>query len=262
MRRYHLAETPRHRPAGICRTARRLVSACGSAVCVSIHIYSVKGCVSVHNYDARVSQRRSRPTLRQVADAAGVSVMTASYVYSQPERVAPGTAVKVRAAAERLGLSRPASRRPVAAPGPGGQPRSDPRRAADLCLRRSAGGPVPGRRGGGLRGRGRRPHPGPDHRSRQRRAARQRGGGGRVHRVDHQRRRPGPGCRRGQRAAGGRARRTTPARAARGRHRRPGRRRRDRPAGLHRRRPPGGAQLPGQPRPRPGATHRAGLARP
>jgi DNA-binding LacI/PurR family transcriptional regulator len=54
-----------------------------------------------------VSQRRSRPTLRQVADAAGVSVMTASYVYSQPERVAPGTAVKVRAAAERLGYPGP-----------------------------------------------------------------------------------------------------------------------------------------------------------
>jgi DNA-binding LacI/PurR family transcriptional regulator len=54
-----------------------------------------------------VSQRRSRPTLRQVADAAGVSVMTASYVYSQPERVAPGTAVKVRAAAEKLGYPGP-----------------------------------------------------------------------------------------------------------------------------------------------------------
>ena len=54
-----------------------------------------------------MSQRRSRPTLRQVADAAGVSVMTASYVYSQPERVAPGTAVKVRAAAERLGYPGP-----------------------------------------------------------------------------------------------------------------------------------------------------------
>ena len=48
-----------------------------------------------------------RPTLRQVADAAGVSVMTASYAYSQPERVAPGTAAKVRAAAERLGYPGP-----------------------------------------------------------------------------------------------------------------------------------------------------------
>ena len=33
--------------------------------------------------------------------------MTASYAYSQPERVAPGTVVKVRAAAERLGYPGP-----------------------------------------------------------------------------------------------------------------------------------------------------------
>ena len=45
--------------------------------------------------------------MRQVAEAAGVSVMTASYVYSQPDRVAPATAVKVRAAAERLGYPGP-----------------------------------------------------------------------------------------------------------------------------------------------------------
>src|SRR5689334_9894955 len=52
-------------------------------------------------------ERRSQPTLRQVAEAAGVSVMTASYAYSRPERVAPGTAAKVRAAAERLGYPGP-----------------------------------------------------------------------------------------------------------------------------------------------------------
>ena len=51
---------------------------------------------------AGVAHRRSRPTLREVAEAAGVSPMTASYVYSQPGRVAPATAAKVRAAAERL----------------------------------------------------------------------------------------------------------------------------------------------------------------
>lgn len=45
--------------------------------------------------------------MRQVADAAGVSVMTASYVYSQPGRVAPRTAAKVRAAAKRLGYPGP-----------------------------------------------------------------------------------------------------------------------------------------------------------
>jgi DNA-binding LacI/PurR family transcriptional regulator len=45
--------------------------------------------------------------MRQVADAAGVSVMTASYVYSQPGRVAPRTAATVRAAAQRLGYPGP-----------------------------------------------------------------------------------------------------------------------------------------------------------
>src|SRR6202020_893776 len=45
-------------------------------------------------------------------------------------------------------LPRPASWRPVAAPGPGRQPRRGPRRAPDLRLRRPAGGPVPGRGGG------------------------------------------------------------------------------------------------------------------
>jgi DNA-binding LacI/PurR family transcriptional regulator len=54
-----------------------------------------------------VVQQRIRPTLRQVADTAGVSAMTASYVYSQPDRVAPATAAKVRAAAEQLGYPGP-----------------------------------------------------------------------------------------------------------------------------------------------------------
>lgn len=45
--------------------------------------------------------------MRQVADAAGVSVMTTSYVYSQPGRVASATAAKVRAAADRLGYPGP-----------------------------------------------------------------------------------------------------------------------------------------------------------
>jgi DNA-binding LacI/PurR family transcriptional regulator len=54
-----------------------------------------------------VVQQRIRPTLRQVADAAGVSAMTASYVYSQPGRVAPATAARVRAAAEQLGYPGP-----------------------------------------------------------------------------------------------------------------------------------------------------------
>src|SRR6185437_8855642 len=54
-----------------------------------------------------MDRKASRPTLRQVADAAGVSKMTASYVYSQPGRVAPATAAKVRAAAQRLGYPGP-----------------------------------------------------------------------------------------------------------------------------------------------------------
>jgi DNA-binding LacI/PurR family transcriptional regulator len=54
-----------------------------------------------------VRERGSRPTLREVAGLAGVSPMTASYVYSQPGRVAPATAAKVRAAAQRLGYPGP-----------------------------------------------------------------------------------------------------------------------------------------------------------
>src|ERR1700709_1751238 len=52
------------------------------------------------------SERR-RPTMRQVAEAAGVSAMTVSYVFSRPDRVAPETGDKVRAAAQRLGYPGP-----------------------------------------------------------------------------------------------------------------------------------------------------------
>jgi DNA-binding LacI/PurR family transcriptional regulator len=48
-----------------------------------------------------------RPTMRQVAEAAGVSVMTVSYAYAQPERVSAEAASRVRAAAERLGYPGP-----------------------------------------------------------------------------------------------------------------------------------------------------------
>src|SRR3954465_2493378 len=50
---------------------------------------------------------RRRPTMRQVAEAAGVSVMTVSYAYAQPERVSAEAATRVRAAAERLGYPGP-----------------------------------------------------------------------------------------------------------------------------------------------------------
>jgi len=45
--------------------------------------------------------------MRQVAEAAGVSVMTVSYAYAQPERVSAEAATRVRAAAERLGYPGP-----------------------------------------------------------------------------------------------------------------------------------------------------------
>src|SRR3954468_8512726 len=50
---------------------------------------------------------RRRPTMGQVAEAAGVSVMTVSYAYAQPERVSAEAATRVRAAAERLGYPGP-----------------------------------------------------------------------------------------------------------------------------------------------------------
>jgi DNA-binding LacI/PurR family transcriptional regulator len=49
----------------------------------------------------------SRVTMRQVAAEAGVAVMTVSYTYTRPERVAPATRAKVLAAAERLGYRGP-----------------------------------------------------------------------------------------------------------------------------------------------------------
>jgi DNA-binding LacI/PurR family transcriptional regulator len=45
--------------------------------------------------------------MAQVADAAGVSVMTVSYAYSQPDRVSERTAARVRAAAVALGYPGP-----------------------------------------------------------------------------------------------------------------------------------------------------------
>src|SRR5919198_3311705 len=52
-------------------------------------------------------RRRRRPTMTDVARAAGVSAMTVSYVYSRPERVSEATAEKVRGAARRLGYPGP-----------------------------------------------------------------------------------------------------------------------------------------------------------
>lgn len=54
-----------------------------------------------------MAEERARPTMRDVAAAAGVSVMTVSYAYSQPGRVSPDSAAKVRSAAARLGYPGP-----------------------------------------------------------------------------------------------------------------------------------------------------------
>ncbi len=54
-----------------------------------------------------MSNEGNRPTMRQVADAAGVSPMTVSYAFSQPERVAESTRRKVLETAHRLGYSGP-----------------------------------------------------------------------------------------------------------------------------------------------------------
>lgn len=49
----------------------------------------------------------SRVTMRQVAAEAGVAVMTVSYTYTRPERVAASTRARVLEAAERLGYRGP-----------------------------------------------------------------------------------------------------------------------------------------------------------
>lgn len=53
------------------------------------------------------SDRPRRVTLAQVAERAGVSVMTASYTYSRPERVSARSRDRVRAAATQLGYAGP-----------------------------------------------------------------------------------------------------------------------------------------------------------
>ncbi|GIF15791.1 LacI family DNA-binding transcriptional regulator [Actinoplanes teichomyceticus] len=50
---------------------------------------------------------RPRPTMRDVARAAGVSPMTVSYAYSQPERVSAEAAARVHEAARQLGYPGP-----------------------------------------------------------------------------------------------------------------------------------------------------------
>ncbi|HEV2088352.1 MAG TPA: LacI family DNA-binding transcriptional regulator, partial [Cryptosporangiaceae bacterium] len=56
---------------------------------------------------ARERGAGGRPTMIDVARAAGVSTMTVSYTYSQPTRVSEQAAAKVRAAAQQLGYPGP-----------------------------------------------------------------------------------------------------------------------------------------------------------
>src|SRR3954465_8129496 len=54
-----------------------------------------------------MTEPRRRPTMAEVADAAGVSVMTVSYAYSRPDRVSADATARVRAAAAKLGYPGP-----------------------------------------------------------------------------------------------------------------------------------------------------------
>ena len=51
--------------------------------------------------------RTPRVTMRQVADEAGVAVMTVSYTFTRPQRVAAATRARVLAVADRLGYAGP-----------------------------------------------------------------------------------------------------------------------------------------------------------
>ncbi|NDK32782.1 LacI family DNA-binding transcriptional regulator [Nesterenkonia haasae] len=56
-----------------------------------------------------MSSASKRPTVKDVAAEAGVGVMTVSYTFNKPERVAKRTRDRVRAAAEKLGYHLPDS---------------------------------------------------------------------------------------------------------------------------------------------------------
>lgn len=56
-----------------------------------------------------MAHARGRPTVKDVAAAAGVGVMTVSYTFNKPERVADATRARVLAAARSLGYHRPDS---------------------------------------------------------------------------------------------------------------------------------------------------------
>src|SRR3954453_109450 len=68
-----------------------------------------------------MTEPRRRPTMAQVADAAGVPVMTVSYAYSRPDRVSADATAKVRAAAAKLGYPGPHPGAPSLRRGRGGR---------------------------------------------------------------------------------------------------------------------------------------------
>ena len=76
------------------RSARRKQARFGVAP-KQLRLLDVLACVTIHSYSLPMSNEGNRPTMRQVADAAGVSPMTVSYAFSQPERVAESTRRKV-----------------------------------------------------------------------------------------------------------------------------------------------------------------------
>jgi DNA-binding LacI/PurR family transcriptional regulator len=66
---------------------------------------AVDMCVTIHKYAGGVKDKRV--TLAQVAERAGVSLMTASYTYNRPARVSDQARSKVLAAADALGYAGP-----------------------------------------------------------------------------------------------------------------------------------------------------------
>src|SRR6478735_8616239 len=63
--------------------------------------------MAVDGDEDQSTDRGKRATMTQVAQRAGVSVMTASYTYSRPDRVSPRTRARVRAAAAELDYAGP-----------------------------------------------------------------------------------------------------------------------------------------------------------
>lgn len=75
--------------------------------CIDTHLRNGYFSLAMLMLMAIRAQRSSRPTMADVAKAAGVSVMSVSYSFAQPERVSESTRAKVFAAAEELEYAGP-----------------------------------------------------------------------------------------------------------------------------------------------------------